>query len=407
MPKLSSERQPLRVMAVSNRYLPIIGGAERQLALLSASLQARGHQINIVTRRIRPDLPTQEQIEGVAVRRLRPYGLSKPANALIMPRLILYLIAQRRNYDLIHCQSIGPMGIAAIIAGQILRKPVVLRAASPIDITRQEMSQTISLYTRFIRRFIISPRVWHFILGRAAAIVALSSQTAAELDKQGLGHRSHSIPNAVALTDFQTLGDVDKQGLRAKLGLSPNVPIIFTSGRLVSGKRLETLISALPQVLEHYPDSALYIAGTGQHQADSVEDALRAQVAELGLGERVKFLGLVDGATITQYLAVATLYAFTSESEGMPNAILEAMAAGLPIVATDIGGVREVLDETCAHLITVGDSAALGAAILAILADPKAATQKASVARARIEKRHTPQAVAQQYENLYYSLLKP
>lgn len=393
----------MRILMVANRYLPIIGGAERQLAALAPALQKAGHPVTIVTRRITRDLPERETINTVPVNRIHPIGLGKIANILIIPCLIVYLLQQRKQYDIIHTHGIGPIGLASIIAGRLVRKPVLLKAPSVGDLARQEPKKVISGYSRFIRRYILPQPVWRQILKGASGIVTMSQTIVDEARAEGFGQLTVMLPNGVDTTQFHPVDRAGKRRLREKLGLSEDSTMVITSGRLIASKRLDVLIAALPPIVKNHPSVHLYIAGSGSHQTDNIEEQLHQQVAELKIQNHVTFLGLVHN--IGEYLKAADLFVFPSETEGMPNALLEAMACGLPIIASDIEGVRNVTTDDCALLVPSGSIDLLTTAITQLLESQRSDSLGMNAFR-HIKNHYAIEAVAQQYISLYESLIK-
>lgn len=394
----------LRIFAISNRYLPVVGGAERQLALLASALKERGHQITIITRHISDTLPFHETIDDIPVYRLRPTGLGKLANALIIPRLITYLLANRNHFDIIHCQSIGPAAIASVIAGQLLNKPVILRVATAGDIARQRIHTKTSAYTNFMRRYIVTPKIWHGILNKADTIIALSQELVEEAQENNIQTPVINLGNGVNTQVFHPISQAMQNNIRVNLGLPINIPILFTTGRLVERKRLDVLIDAMPYIIQNNPDTILLIAGSGSYQADSVEGFLKEQVKTLNLGNHVQFLGLIDN--VADYLKASNVFVFPSAKEGMPNAVLEAMAAGKPIVASRIGGVVDLVDDSCAYLLPVGDVNGFAQSIIEALAQPDIASAKATQAQKRVQTHFSVEAIADAYLKLYHALLR-
>jgi glycosyltransferase involved in cell wall biosynthesis len=391
---------------VLNRYLPIVGGAEIQAAQLSNALKERGHNIQIVTRRLTPDLLSQEMINDIPVRRLSPIGLSHMANALIIGRLIAFFIKNRKEYDLIHVHNIGPIGIAAIVAGSLLRKPVILKAPGYGGLRRKDTSVIQpSIYSLLLRRFILPPALWNTILRRASAIIAISQEILQEGLALGFGDLMANIPNGVDTVKFRPVDSQEaKFALRQRLELPQDKTLLLFSGRLAQGKRVDVLLNALPQILKHHPECHVLLAGSGHMQQDSSEDRLRQMAHDLDIADHITFLGKIEN--IPEHLQAANIYVFPSEHEGMPNAILEAMATGLPIVASRIGGVIDLLDDDSAWLNPVGDHQAFAQSVCYILDNPDEARRRGEFVRQLTEKTYSIQAITEQYETLYYRLLK-
>lgn len=114
-----------RILMLNNRYLPAVGGAEMQASQLNAQLQQRGHTVQVITRRLQADWPTHERINGIEVRRVSPVGLSHRANALIVLRVLVYLLRHARAFDVIHVHGIGPIGLAAVVETSLTIRFVV------------------------------------------------------------------------------------------------------------------------------------------------------------------------------------------------------------------------------------------------------------------------------------------
>ena len=394
---------PLRVAMILNRYLPIIGGAEVQANRLSQQLLQRGHHVEVITRRIHKELPQTDQIEGIKVNRLSPVGLGHVANAMMFFRFLIYLVRHRRDFDIFHAHSIGPIGLAAIIAGQLTHTPVVLKIATSGDISRKTKTR-LSAYTRFIRRFVLPDSLWLAILKRASAIVVLSQAGLTEANENSLGDQANLIANGIDTKEFHPPVQQDKLTLRQRLDLPVNHTVFFFSGRLVARKRIDVLIDALAQVVPKYEKVLLVIAGSGKLQSDSVEEKLVRQVQQHKLQENVTFTGSIDN--VADYLQAADGFVFASEREGMPNVILEAMASGLPIIASRIAGVLELLDDSRASLCDVNDIDAFAQAMLGMIENPQQAQDKAHNALECVKKQYAIAIIAEKYEALYYRLLR-
>lgn len=152
-------------------------------------------------------------------------------------------------------------------------------------------------------------------------------------------------------------------------------PVVSTLSGLRPGKGIETLVQAWPQVLESRPEATLAIAGEGPERA-----GIEALVGRLGLGTSVRLLGQREPGEV---LAASSLFAFPSWAESLPYAVLEAMAFGLPIVSTDVGGIGEaVRDGASGTLVAPRDPGALAAAIAGLLGDPAAMGRMGAAARA-------------------------
>ena len=164
---------------------------------------------------------------------------------------------------------------------------------------------------------------------------------------------------------------------RASLDLPPGSPTILSVGRHEPQKGQIHLVRALPAVLDRYPEAILLVAG----REGSVSESLRAEAGASGIADRIRFLGNRDD--IGEVMAAADVLAFPSLWEGLPGTIIEAMAVGIPIVASAIGPVCELVDDHTARLVRAADPADLARGIIEVLDGRAEAAQRAASARQR------------------------
>lgn len=188
--------------------------------------------------------------------------------------------------------------------------------------------------------------------------------------------------------------------LRSSLGLPAGAPVISTLANIRPIKGLDVLVAAAAQVCRVRPDAIFLIGGLileREHFA-----ALEQQVSALGLRQNVRFLGRVDAGTL---LGISDVFCLLSRSEGFSNAILEAMACNLPVVATRVGGNAEaVLDGKTGFVVNSGDATAASDAIVNLITDPARRVQMGAAGRRRFEEVFTREAMTSHimasYENL-------
>jgi glycosyltransferase involved in cell wall biosynthesis/peptidoglycan/xylan/chitin deacetylase (PgdA/CDA1 family) len=165
-------------------------------------------------------------------------------------------------------------------------------------------------------------------------------------------------------------------------------------------KRIDVLIAAAPRILERHPDAEFLIVGDGP-----CRDQLAALARATAVFDRFQFLGHRDD--VPEVLAQADLLVLPSQSEAFPNAIIEAMAAGLPVVATDVGGIPELVAEGhTGRLVPPGDADALAGALLDVLDQPERAAEFGRAGRRRIEQTYSFDRMVEQFETLYVSELE-
>jgi peptidoglycan/xylan/chitin deacetylase (PgdA/CDA1 family) len=165
-------------------------------------------------------------------------------------------------------------------------------------------------------------------------------------------------------------------------------------------KRIDVLIAAAPRILERHPDAEFVIAGDGRCRAE-----LEALARSMNVFERFQFLGHRDD--VPRVLADADIFVLPSESEASPNVIIEAMAAGLPVVASRVGGIPELVgDGVTGRLVPAADRQALADAVLDLLDHPERAEAFGRAARHRIEETYSFDRMVEQFEALYESQLQ-
>lgn len=219
------------------------------------------------------------------------------------------------------------------------------------------------------------------INGRATSAFAVSAEGVRP-------DRLAYIPNGVVADDYAA--PKAREALRAELGLAPESRLAGVVGRLTHQKGLDVLLDALAE-----PGLALlnlFVAGVGEEQG-----RLMAQAQRLGIAERIHFAGY--RRDVPHILGALDLYAHPARFEGMPNALLEAMAAGCPIVATNVDGNSELIEDG-AHgwLVPVGNASALAAALRQALADPAEARRRGDAAAERARQCFSVDAMVEAWE---------
>ncbi|MDQ3762491.1 MAG: glycosyltransferase [Actinomycetota bacterium] len=203
------------------------------------------------------------------------------------------------------------------------------------------------------------------------------------------------IPNGVpdrgcphALMNTRTL-------IRAFLGVPPKATIIGSVGRLSPEKRVDLVLAVAYRLTPHHPDLHVLVIGGGEQRAKLKELAQR-----LGLGRRVRFTGLLQD--VTPALIAMDLLLQPSDTEGTPRTVLEAMAHRVPVVATDVGDVAELLDQgRCGELVPPGDADLLAGAVGHLLANPTRAQNLVQCARLRYEDHYSIEIMQRRVEEAY------
>ena len=231
---------------------------------------------------------------------------------------------------------------------------------------------------------------------RTDVLIAVSPQVRDELLALGIGtpDRWRVVPLGFDLAPF-TAVDGPTGRLRQRLGLGSGVPLVGAVGRLVPIKDLATLVRAVARL----DGVHLALIGDGEQRAE-----LEALVASLGLAARVHLPGWAED--VAAWMADLDVVALTSRNEGTPVALIEAFAAGKPVVATRVGGVPYVVqDGHTGWLVTPGDDREVSARLEDALGDPSSATRRAQAGRAEVLERFSADRLVDDIRRLYRGLL--
>ncbi len=200
--------------------------------------------------------------------------------------------------------------------------------------------------------------------------------------------------------DTERYATESRTAARQWLGLSPDARVIGTVGRLNEVKRQDLLLRGVAQLGGEFADVRVVLVGDGPERP-----ALERLATELGLNERVTFAGYQSAPE--QFLPAFDLFALTSRNEGLPLALLEAWASGVPVVASAVGGVpKAVAHERTGLLFPSGDVRALADALRQLLSDPAAAVRMGEAGRAEVRASYSLARMAAEYDTRYRQLIR-
>lgn len=370
------------------------GGIKRQSELLIGRLREQGVDVVRVLSRNYAGLPRHDERRGVWIRRSPTFGRARRAlNAIsYLVDGLAWLVRNRRQYDVIHCQEMFGSAMLALCARALLRKPVLVRVTitgEPGEVRNIQRMPFARLRIRQLRG-----------VDRWIALTTEMKREICSLDIPP--ERVSIVPNGSDLPERPAYAPGVRAGARARLGLEHPQTAVFT-GRLSRQKGLDTLLRAWKALHLRFPDAHLLLVGGGGDYLN-VEAELRALSDELDLGRVVHFVGHV--AEVRDYLLAADLFVLPTRAEGMSNSLVEAMGAGLPIVATDIPANHDILsDEENALLARVDDHEGLAAAMTRILEGPELAARLGEAARARAERDLSADTMTSRYLDVYRALL--
>lgn len=269
------------------------------------------------------------------------------------------------------------------------------RAARRTGIPVLAVSRGWTGETRRVRLYELLDRI---LLRWMDRIVCVSHAQAAKMARARIAaHKVHVIANAVRLDRFSA-PDPDYRSRLAALFPQPPEAIVGAAGRLSPEKGFGVFVDAAREVVRANPGIGFVLFGEGRLRA-----ALQTQIRQLGLEHRFVLAGF--HSDLDRYLPHLDLMVLPSFTEGLPNVILEAFAAGIPVVATRVGGTPELVDEGASgYLVPAGNASALARRIIDVFAEGRAA-HMGRVGRNRVERSFSFTAQAESYQQLFESLL--
>lgn len=389
----------MRVLLTAVRYPPAPGGAETHVHALATGLQARGHDVRVVTSDLAQEVPFRRDpslptvVDGIPVTRLPAWSPGGEAHYVFIRRILRELTREASRADVLHAHSYGyHQTWAAALASKLTSTPFVFTPHFHPPWSMEGGPRRSALRTIYDRT--LGP----FTLRSADAILGVSEAEMALLEPLSLPRdRVRIVGNGIHLERFT--GPNDAAGFRDRVGASG--PLILYAGRLASNKGLLHLVRALPAIVEAHPDAVVALVGADQDQGA----ALRREAESLGVAQSLRFVGHVDEAILTAAFHAADVFVLPSEYEAFGIVLLEAMACGTPVVAARRGGMPEVLDGGRAGiLVDHGDPAGLGAAVNRLLADPALARELGEEGRAHVGARFTWDAVVDRVEAAYHDV---
>ena len=364
--------KPVRVMQITHDLA--IGGLQQVVVSICRNIDRYRFSVSILCLRAKGELASELERMGIPVFLLpqKRYGTD------YFSFLKVAEILRRERTEVIHTHNKQPF-IDGTLGGMIARSRTIVHT----DHGRTFPDKRRYLFAEWVMS--------HFVY----KIAVVSDKTGEDLIRYEKIRRQKiiTVPNGVDQRLFEEW--TEPEAKKRELGISGRYPILGIGARLVEVKGIEYLLGAVSKLRERYPLILLIIAGTGPW-----EGRLKAVARELGIDDHVAFLGV--RRDMHELLRAFDLYVLPSLSEGMPLALLEAMAAGCPVVATKVGGVPDVIaDGYNGMLVEPRDKDALAKAILGVMEDDEKRNRFRERGRLLYEQRYSATAMTKRYEKLY------
>lgn len=304
---------------------------------------------------------------------------------LYVPRLAWLCLTRR--YDVVHTH---------LLAANVIAKPVATFSGVRVRINHDHCNDKLT-----------DPRWWALGADRitnrlSTHVIAVSESTRAfVVENEGVpAARATTVHNGIDLEKFCPRPE-QRTAARARWNLPADAFVVAGIGRLTFQKNFPLFLEIAAQIVRTHPQAVFVLVGTGEDDA-----ALRAQAEQLGLGDRIRFLGYV-GDMPALWPAIDCLL-LTSRYEGLPITILEAMACRVPIVASNLDGMREILrDGENADLVPPGEPAPYVERLARLIDQPALASAHAEAALATVRAGYSAESMARAVERIYLRYLEP
>jgi glycosyltransferase involved in cell wall biosynthesis len=392
-----------RLLVLSAYYHPFQGGVETHARELASYFKEQGFTVSIVTKRVDRASPAVEMIDGVPVFRTPPAGARTGFRKwLMIPFVIVRIISLRRKFDLIYCPGYQGIGLAAIVAGKLLGRPVVLRSGNIGVLLGTNLNAPLSRWglspggaavgwvKQALRRIYIS----------ADALACNSREIEQEALSCGVAAgKVHYLPNAVDVERFRAGLPAEKERIRSEEGWPQDGLVCMYVGRLSVEKGVLDLLRAWHIVRR--PAAVLVLVGPDM-PGNSMDagPAARRYVEEHDMQNDVIFYGQSDD--VARLLRAANIYAQPSHYEAFSNSIIEAMATGLAIVASRVSGMLDCLvDEQSGLLCEPGSPDDLGRQIGRLMDDCALRVRLGERARTTVVTRFSRSVIFKGFADLF------
>lgn len=388
-PRLVRGGGALKIGLLIPSFFPVLGGAEIGALELARRLTARGHTLSVATPQLDPAWPRHETVDGVELHRYPVPALGgreRTASILVGSLWELGRLWRRLALDLVNQHYLLPTGIAGQWWAGRLGIPTV---------------------TTLIGMDVYDPHYrpgwpWRALMRRAIrrtqAVTCISSFVRDVVQRDyplAAGVPCSVVPYGVDVKTFH--GAADAQAARRRFGLGADERLVLTVQRLYPRKGLGTFLDAAALIARKVPTTRFVVVGDGPERS-----ALARRVAELGLTPRVVFTGAVPNAELPALYAAADVFAFHTLHEGLGIVLLEALAAGCPIVTTAAGGTLDIVrPEETGLLVPPGDAPAFAEAVVRVLGDRSLAETLRLRARRAAEREFDWDAVAARYLDVF------
>jgi glycosyltransferase involved in cell wall biosynthesis len=375
------DRPRLRVLHCTLDYAPRAGGgAEHQAQLLVEELSRRGHNVQVVCPRQGREM--SGRVGEINVSRLCHISRRPFQTIAACASLAWFLLRHGGSFDLVHVHLADARTDVAALFCRLRRKPLYVKVGAGGPLGELGGQAVVSRMTRY------------YGLRHAACVQAISAEIGAQLARLRLNpKRIAAIPNGFDPAVFHPVPEPERTAIRRELGLPEDRPIVLYVGRFARAKGLDDLLAVWPGVAATYDAECVLCGFVPYNDPYPIPDGI----------EHVTVRGWTDHPELL-YRA-ADIFVQPSRVEGMSNALLEAMASGLPVVATMVGAAPQMMDDGISGLLVPpADSHALADGLARLLGDADLRRSIGRLASDQVHSRYSMATVADQIEARYVAI---
>lgn len=381
----STPDRRLKIALFSDSAMPVLNGVSVSIDALVSSLRQLGHSVHIFTAShfaYRDPDPNTYRFPALSTPWTRGYPLAFP------PFYPMIRHFRKHKFDLIHTHTPFTLGFVGLRWGQSHGVPVVSTYHTLYD----KYAHYIPFFPKRYVRYKIAKHT-NFYYNSTDHVIVPSDAA-----QRWLRRHSVKTPISVIPTGISQAATLERAEIRAILGINPDQRMLLYVGRIAHEKNMETLFRAVSRAFDSDPSLVFWLVGDGPMREECVHMA-----REMGIGDRVRFVGFVPRHEVDQYYAAADLFVFASMTETQGLVVGEAMAHGLPPVVVSGGGASAAVADGENGIIVNNDANAMSAAILQILNHDVAYARISEMARKSMRgytTAHMTQSVLEVYDQV-------
>ncbi len=377
-----------RVFVVCDSYPPVLGGSEIEAQRVAAGLIARGHQVRVLCSGGGPMPKVEDWVDplGIPVSILTGDSTGVQKDRAFAAGVAWNLLKRHHEYDIAYFLMQGLHLAAGLPTARALGKTTVMKISGDGIITTMKKSRLGRLELDWLLKWRVP-------------VMLLNENMMREAESAGFPRKQLVwMPNPVEIDKFRPAAPAEATRWRVDHGIPPDTFCVIYTGRLSHEKGLRELFQGFAGMLPKVPDALVLLVGDGPMRAE-----LEAFAAELGIADRIRFIGRVPLMEVPFWLRASDVFALTSPNEGFSCSLLEAMASGLPSVVTDIPANRQLVEDGVEGITPPYNEFSQISAALEKLATDRECRRAMGAAARRTAEKYSTDSVIDRYEALFTS----